>query len=316
MTASTSRPRARASRRGAAARLRSASLRAALLLGYPIAVAAQEPELVQPYDPADCPPCAAWTEPHRPVHLFGNTFYVGTKGLGSILIASPDGHVLIDGGLPDSAPLILANIRALGFDPGDVEIILNSHAHYDHAGGIAALQDVTGGRVLASESSADVLERGTVGPDDPQHGVALPMHPVAGVRVVRDGEVVRVGALALTMHATGGHTPGGTSWSWRACEGDRCLSFVYADSQTPVSADGFRFSDSVAYPDAVSDFRRGHDLLERIPCDVLVTPHPGASAFWDRAASAPEDLIDPGACRRYVARSRRQLQDRLDRERP
>lgn len=276
------------------------------------AARAQDATLTQPYSEADCPPCAEWNEPSRPVHLFGNIYYVGTRGLASVLIASPAGHVLIDGGLPDTAPLILRNIEALGFDPADVEIILNSHEHYDHAGGISALQQATGAHVLAGPASAPVLRRGTSAPDDPQHDVALPMPPVAAVGVVQPGEVVHVGNLALTMHATGGHTPGGTSWSWQSCEGERCLEFVYADSQTPISQDGFRFTD---HPDAVAAFRVGHALLERLSCDVLITPHPGASELWERVAGGVDSLVDTGACRTYAANARQQLERRLERER-
>lgn len=275
---------------------------------------AQDDPLVRAYTAEQCPSCAGWNSPQRPVHLFGNTYYVGTRGLGSVLIASPEGHVLIDGGLPDSAPLILANIRALGFDPSDVKLILNSHAHFDHAGGIAALQRATGARVAVSPSSAPVLERGRVGPDDPQYGVALDMPAVRGVETVTAGRTLRVGPLALTPHFTPGHTPGGTTWTWRSCEGERCLDFVYADSQTPVSRDGFRFSDSDAYPHAVGDFERGFAVLERIPCDVLLTPHPGASSLWERVSTAPDGLVDADACRRYAATARQQLRRRIERE--
>jgi metallo-beta-lactamase class B len=239
---------------------------------------------------------------------------VGTRGLAAILIASPDGHVLIDGGLPNSAPLILSNIRALGFKPSDVKFILNSHAHYDHAGGIAALQQVTGARVLANEHSARVMRKGVPGKDDPQHDVALSMPPVPEVDAIDPDDVVRLGGLALTMHLTAGHTPGGTTWSWRSCEGERCLDFVYADSQTPISREGFRFSDSPDYPAVLQDFERGHALLEQIPCDVLITPHPAASALWQRVSNLPDSLIDRAACARYAASSRRQLKSRLERE--
>jgi metallo-beta-lactamase class B len=288
---------------------------AAVLWLVPPLVHAQDADPVQAYAASACPSCAEWNEPARPVHLFGNTYYVGTRGLASLLIASAAGHVLIDGGLPDSAPLILANIRALGFEPTDVRIILNSHVHYDHAGGIAALQQVTGARVLVSEPGAPVMRRGVPGRDDPQHDVALRMPAVSEVHVVRPGDVVRLGGLALTMHATAGHTPGGTTWSWRSCENQRCVDFVYADSQTPVAQEGFRFSDSREYPTAVADFERGHALLERIPCDILITPHPGASSLWERIDAGPDGLIDGDACKRYAAAARRLLQTRLERER-
>ncbi len=155
---------------------------------------------------------------------------MGTSGLASILAASPDGHVLIDGGLPSSAPVILRNIETLGFRVADVKIILNSHEHYDHAGGIAALQRATGARALASDAAATTMMRGVRGPDDPQHAIARAMPRVQQVETVPAGHVVTLGHLQLTMHATGGHTPGGSTWSWTSCEAERCLNFVYADS--------------------------------------------------------------------------------------
>jgi metallo-beta-lactamase class B len=274
-------------------------------------VAAQAPDpLTAPYP--DCPSCVEWNQPRPPARLFGNTYYVGTEGLSSILITSPEGHVLIDGGLPDTAPLIIANIETLGFDIADVELILNSHAHYDHAGGIAALQQASGARVAASGPSAAVLTTGVVSADDPQAAIAFDF-PAVRSQVERfvDGATVRVGALGVTAHLTPGHTPGGTTWAWQSCEAGRCLDFVYADSQTPVSADGFRYSDSPAYPNAVADFRRGHAVLESLRCDVLLTPHPSASRLWERAAAGADGLVDPTACRRYAQSAREQLDRRL-----
>lgn len=282
-------------------------------LAAPVAGQADDP-LVAPYATADCPSCAAWNEPQRPFRLHGDTYWVGTRGLGSVLLTSAEGHVLIDGGLPDSAPMILESIVALGFDPRDVKLIVNSHAHFDHAGGIAALQRATGARVAASPASAPVLVSGAVGHDDPQHGLAFQMPAVPAVDVLDDGDTVHVGPLSLTAHFTAGHSPGGTSWSWRSCDADGCLDFVYADSQTPVSRDGFRYSDDPDYPAAVADFVLGHAALERLACDVLLTPHPGASGMWERMAAGPEGLVDGEGCRRYAAASRQQLVRRLERE--
>src|SRR5690606_111183 len=124
----------------------------------------------------------------------------------AILITSPEGHVLIDGGLPDTAPLILENIRTLGFDPADVELILNSHAHFDHAGGIAALRAASGARVAATEASAPVLETGRSGPDDPQYHTLLSYPPVGAVERIVDGETLRLGPISITARLTAGHT--------------------------------------------------------------------------------------------------------------
>lgn len=266
----------------------------------------------------ECPSCAEWNAAQQPFKVFGNTYWVGTHGLGAILVTSPQGHVLIDGGLPQSAPLILANIRALGFRVEDVKLILNSHVHYDHAGGIAELQRATGAAVAASPWSAAALEHGTSGPGDPQYGLLAPYAPVSSVRTIADGDTLRVGPLALVAHFTGGHTPGGTSWSWRACEGARCRNVVYADSQTPVSADNFFFTHNTTYPNAIADFEHGFAALETMPCDILLTPHPDASGLWQRVAARDagnaDALVQPGACRAFAGAARDRLAERVAKE--
>jgi metallo-beta-lactamase class B len=260
---------------------------------------------------------AEWTAPQEPVRVYGNSYWVGTRGLGAILITSDSGHVLIDGTVPEAVPLIAANIRAAGFKVEDIRLILNSHVHFDHAGGIGELAKMSGAVVAASASSAKVLESGRSGPDDPQFGVVPPIATARGVRVVKDGEVNRVGTIALTAHATPGHTPGGTSWSWQSCEGERCLELVYADSLTPVAADGFRYTASKDYPQALADFERSYKTLGSLTCDILITPHPGASDFWARVAgrtAAVNPLVNRNACRTLVETSRKALAERVARE--
>ncbi len=261
-----------------------------------------------------CSMCAGWTVPHAPVRLFGNTWYVGMKTLSALLVTSPQGHVLLDGGLPANAPQILASIRAAGFDPRDVKVIVNSHAHYDHAGGIAALQRATGARVLALDWSAAVLRRGATRDDDPQAAVHFDFPAVQRVQVIADGDTVRVGPLRLVAHRTGGHTPGGTTWTWQSCEGARCVEVVYADSQSPISADGFHYAGSTA----IAQFVEGHARLESMRCDLLVTPHPEATRLWERVAQRDagdaSTLLDASACRRYAGTARAALEARLERE--
>ena len=154
--------------------------------------------------------------------------------------------------------------------------------HFDHAGGIAALQRASGARVAASVPSAPVLERGTSAPGDPQHGILLDFPAVRDVQRFADGETLRVGPIAVTAHLTPGHTQGGTTWTWRSCDDAGCVDLVYADSHSPISADGFRFTDSPAYPSAVADFERGFRTLEALSCDILITPHPSGSSLWER----------------------------------
>src|SRR4051794_10167716 len=168
-------------------------------------------------DPAKkCESCAAWNAVQEPFRVFGNTYYVGVAGLSSVLVASDKGLILLDGALPQSAPLIDASIRKLGFRTEDVRLIVNSHAHYDHAGGIAALQRASGAIVAASASGARAIESGQTPADDPQHAFgneANRFPAVKRVKVVADGETLRVGDLAVTAHLTPGHTSGSTTWT-------------------------------------------------------------------------------------------------------
>jgi metallo-beta-lactamase class B len=245
-----------------------------------------------------------WNVHAKPSRVYGNTYYVGTQALSSILVTSDQGHVLIDGALTESAAMIAANIRTLGFRVEDVKLILNSHAHFDHAGGIAELQKLSGARVAASPWSAKVLEAGTSPQDDPQFGGLLTMPRVPRVQTIRDGETLKVGPLALTGHFTPGHTRGGTSWTWTSCEEQRCKNIVYADSLSPVSAERFRFTDRKAHPHALSDFEKGYAALLALPCDVLLTPHPEFSRQY----------TSPGACTEYVTEMRARLQERIAQE--
>lgn len=258
-----------------------------------------------------------WTQPQAPFRIFGNTYYVGTRGVAAILITSDAGHVLVDVGLSEAATMIAANIRTLGFRVEDVELIVNSHIHYDHAGGIGALQRLSGARVAASPSSAAVFKSGRSGPDDPQYGILPPIEPVANVQVITDGESLRVGSLVVQAHFTGGHTPGGTSWTWRSCEESACLDMVYADSLTAVSADAFLFSRNKTYPQAVADFEKSFAFLRKTPCDVLLTPHPDASLMWnriERRENGARQALADRQCPSYADRAEKQLRTRLARE--
>src|SRR5262249_16272839 len=138
----------------------------------------------------ECANCAVWNVPQRPFRIFGNTYYVGTHGLSVILITSSAGHILIDGALPESVPQILTNIRGLGFRPEDVRMIVNSHAHFDHAGGTGPLRAATGARVLASPWSAGVIATGRPARDDPQFGLVLGYPGAGRVDTLRDGHVL------------------------------------------------------------------------------------------------------------------------------
>jgi metallo-beta-lactamase class B len=262
-----------------------------------------------------------WTQPQKPFRVYGNTFYVGTHGLTSILIRSSDGLILIDGTLPENAPQVEANIKALGFRLTDVKLILNTHAHSDHAGAIAAIARDSGARIAASEVGAKELMVGGHFPDDPQFGEAPEFPPISHIDVIPDNGVARVGDVAVTAHYTPGHTPGSTSWTWESCESGRCLHMVYADSLGAFTADGssYRYSDP-AHPERVTNYRRGIAVIAALPCDILMSPHPDQSDFLERVARRdagvkPNPLIDTGACRAYAEDGTRKLDAKLAKER-
>ena len=253
-----------------------------------------------------------WGDAAPPARIFGNSFYVGTCGISVILITSGQGHILIDGAVEAAVPAILANIRALGFDPRDIRFIVGSHEHGDHMGGFAALKAATGAQIWVREAARTVVETGEVDAADPQAGTIPQMTPVAVHAILRDGEPIRLGeaAITLTPHATPGHTSGGTSWTWQSCEGPNCATIAYIDSLTAPARDGYRFSD---HPERVAPYRATFTALRSVPCDILLTPHPGVSNMFARmAGDAP--LIDRDACRALVERSRTALDARLARE--
>lgn len=254
----------------------------------------------------------AATTPHKPFQILGNTYYVGTAGVSSILIVSDYGSVLIDGGPAEAARQVAANIEALGFKLGDVKAILVSHAHSEHVGGIAELQRLTGAKVYALRPAQQVLEKGVLAKDDPQYGSKTASFPkLERVWVVQDDQLLGVGNVRVRALATPGHTAGGASWSWDACEGSKCLQAVYADS---LAADGegkYRFKD---HPDVLQSFESSFARLEGVPCQLLLTPHPDASgglARLEQAGNDADKLKDDSACRKYVQQARTDLAKRL-----
>ncbi|MBE1526551.1 metallo-beta-lactamase class B [Sphingopyxis sp. OAS728] len=248
-----------------------------------------------------------WLAPLPPEKLFGNSYLVGFGGLSVALIDTGDGLVLVDGALPQAAPAILANVRTLGFDPKDIKFILSTEPHWDHAGGLAALARDTGATVVASARGAEGLRSGRHAKDDPQLGYGGSWPAVTRLRVVKDGEVLKLGKTAITAVATPGHTMGSMSWRWQACEGTACKTIVFASSLNPVSADGYRFTSKAGAP-IVKGFEQSYRKMDATPCDVLISAHPdnaGTGRFNDK----------PGACRAYVDRSRKKLETRLSEER-
>ena len=267
------------------------------------------------YDaPIDCNSCEQWNRPQEPFHVYGNTWYVGTGGLGAVLIDSGDGLLLLDGGLPQSAPVIAANIKAAGFDPADIVFIGLSHAHYDHAGGLAALQRLSGAGVYAGTDAAESLRKGAVLPSDPQFGEGRTgqTYPAVPDAVgVNDGWEFSLGDVTIRAIATPGHTLGGTSWTWKSCEAGNCLDIVYVDSLTAVSWPGYRYSDGLGGILGETLAR-----IADLDCDIMLSTHDSSFGLHDKLAVGREAFVDGDACRGIAANTRTYLDKRLETERP
>lgn len=248
-----------------------------------------------------------WDKPGPPFKLVGNSYYVGTCGIAAILITGNEGHILIDSGTEIGARIVQDNISRLGYNLNDVKILLHSHEHFDHVGGLASLQLLSGARLYASPAAATVLRTGIAGKGDPQAGALEPFAPARVDGEVEDGGRVVLGNLQLTALATPGHTPGALSWHWQSCEADQCVSLVYADSLSPVSAASYRFSE---HPDYLQAYRQSLVSLAGLPCELLLTPHPSASRMRQRL-SDQNTLRDDQACTDYAAAIEAKLAQRL-----
>jgi metallo-beta-lactamase class B len=249
---------------------------------------------------------AAWTEPVEPFRILGNVHYVGTADLSSFLITTPAGHVLLDAPMEENVPHILGAIRELGFEPEDVEILIGSHAHFDHAGGFARMKEATGAKLLLSRADAALVERG--GRDDFAFGDRGAFTPARVDGFVADGDVVELGGVRLRMIATPGHTRGGTSWRLDVEEGGESYRVLFANS---MSAPGYDLRDNQKYPTIMDDYRASFDRLEAIDADVFLATHgsfyrlePKREALAAREDGGPNPFVDPEESKRWVERWR------------
>lgn len=237
--------------------------------------------------------------PDTPFKVAGNLYYVGSTGVTAFLLTGPEGHVLIDGGYPENGPLIVGSIARLGFDIRDVKVLLNTHAHSDHAGGLRHLQEASGAKLWVSDGDADVMASGSNGADralGPLRFVAFLFGGFPAPRIdhrFRDGDTIRVGPLALTAHVTAGHTRGCTSWAFPVRDGTRELLAVDICSLTL-----FPFVSLVepeAYPGIRSDFERSFRTLRSLPADIFLASHSGMFSMRRKLAerSKAGDPADP-----------------------
>jgi len=284
-------------------------LAAAILAGCAGAAHAQAAPDAQAQWAQQCKDWDAWDKPGPPFRIWGNAWYVGTCGISSILITGSEGDVLIDGGPADAGDLVAANIRKLGIKLSDVRILLHTHEHDDHVGGLARLKQLTGARLFASAEAAKVLEKGAAGPGDPQYADHRTFPAVRVDKVLDGTSTVTLGDLTLRAYATPGHTPGALSWQWQSCASDDCKTIVYADSLTPVSSDSYRFRD---HPEVISAFNASLSKIGSLKCDILLSPHPSASDMRTRLLKG--SLLGTTACFQYADGLKQKLAARLAKE--
>ena len=289
--------------------------RTSFLLVSLFLVAACGPRELEPDAPYACDRCEDWNQPIDAFRVHGNTWYVGTNGLSSILIETDAGLILIDGALPQSSEQIAVNIRELGFDPLDIEAILVSHAHFDHAGGVAAFQRLTRANVYTSEAGAETLSSGRLSEGDPQYIVdsdAGTFPAIENVTAVGDGEFVSVGSTNVRAVYTPGHTMGGVTWTWESCAMSTCYNVVYADSLTAVSAQGFSFGASGAADRMIESA----GTIANLDCDILLSPHPFFFGMHDKLERRDEGnpFVNNLGCTFYAETALDWLEQRLKAE--
>ncbi|WP_425228380.1 subclass B3 metallo-beta-lactamase [Sphingomonas sp.] len=245
----------------------------------------------------------AWTRPTAPFHIAGPVWYIGTEGLAAYLIRTRSGAIVLDGTMAENVPAIERHIAAIGVRLSDVRLLLNSHAHFDHAAGLQQLRHDTGARLMAGAADAEALATG-VPPGETSYGV-IRFPPVAVDHPVRDGERVRLGEVVLTAIATPGHTPGNTSWALRAMEGGRTLDILFVGSLTVA---GNKLVGNRRYPGIVADFRRSFERLASVHADVVLPAHPEIADVLgrERRAAAGERgaFVAPALLGQLVAAAR------------
>jgi metallo-beta-lactamase class B len=254
----------------------------------------------------------AMNQEQAPFKIADNLYYVGMSDVTSYLIVTPKGDILIDGAFEQSAPAILAHVRALGFDPKAIKILLNSHAHTDHAGGLAAIKAATGAQFVASAPDAPELAAG--GHDDFALRDTALFPAVRADRIIHDGDTVSLGGTTLTAHITAGHTKGCTTWTLPLTVDGRPQTALFLCSLSVL--DSFRLVDNPRYPAQAADFAKSFGALKTLKCDVFLGAHGQFFGLKEKAAALaagakPNPFVDPQGCRAYVAKAEAAFDKRL-----
>ena len=256
--------------------------------------------------------------PAEPYRIADHVYFVGASDIASYLIATDQGHILIDAGYETTVPIIQANVAKLGFKVSDIKILLNTQAHYDHAGGFAKMKALTGARLMITEQDASIVEAGGRG-DFVLAEDEYRFPPVKVDRRLRDGDQVKLGGVTLTARLTAGHTKGCTTWTFDAVDRGRTYHVVVLGGLSILS--GTRVTGMPTYPTIESDYERTYEILKRMPVDIFLGAH---AAYFDGVKKAerlraqpdgPNPFVDPVGFRAFVDGAEKRFRAQVEQER-
>lgn len=248
------------------------------------------------------PDSPAWTQPYPPFRIADNLYFVGSRGLANFLVVTPAGHILINTGMVANVPMTRASVEQLGFKFTDIRILLISHAHWDHAAGLALAKELTGAKLMVMDRDVDVIESG--GRSDWFYGHLPPtwFPPVKVDRVLHDQDEVRLGGALLVAHLTPGHTKGCTTWTLQVADRGKTLNAVIVGS--PNVNEGFPLVNNSGYPEIAADYERTFRVLRALPCDLFLGAHGDYFGMLEKIGrlkpAEPNPFVDPDGYRQYI----------------
>ena len=243
-------------------------------------------------------------EKKEPFRMIGNIYWVGHSQVGSFLIKTSQGAILIDSTSTEQAPWVLKNVKKLGLNPKDVKIMLNLHPHAEHMAGFPMMKEATGAKIIVSKQTAEQMAVG--GRNDFREDGSEQYKPFKADQTVDDGGKVTLGETTLVAHITNGHARGCTTYTTTVEEDGKKYNVVFFCGVTPSGIDRVPLFNNAKYPNVVEDFEHTFKVLKSLPCDVFfyvraTTIHLDEKEKKLKAGVKPNPFIDPQGCKDYIA---------------